>query len=152
MLKNPLLAAAGAVLLVPAVALAQDPAPTTPDTTPPSAVLKINTTLNTIDSVLGQGIVFSADPSEDLTYTAKLVVKSKGKSIVAAKSIRAGDLYNSGGGFVEQTIPRGSDSAVKKLIKIKKGSKVSATLTLSLKDTAGNTATVTKTVKLKKRY
>jgi hypothetical protein len=50
------------------------------------------------------------------------------------------------------SIARGSDSAVKQLVKIKKGKKVAVTLTLVLKDTAGNTKTVTKTVKLKRRY
>lgn len=87
-----------------------------------------------------------------MTYTGKVTIKSKGKTITVAKSIRAGDLYNSGGGFIEQTLPRSSDSAVKSLIKIKKGSKVAVTLTLVLKDTAGNSKTVKKTVKLKKRY
>ena len=147
MIKLPALVAVAA-LLVPGTALAQTP----PDTTPPDAVLKINTTLNSIDSMIGAGLTFSADPSEDMTYTAKATIKSKGKTVTVAKSIRDGDLYNQSGGFIEQSIPRGSDSAVKSLIKVKKGTKVAVTLTLVLKDTAGNTKTVTKTVKLKKRY
>ena len=137
-----------AALLMPSTALAQDP----PDTTPPDAVLQINTTLNTIDSMIGSGLTFGADPSEDLTYTAKATIKVKKKTITVAKSIREGQIYNASGGFVEQSIPRGSDSAVKNLIKVKKGKKVAVTLTLVLKDTAGNTKTITKTVKLKKRY
>jgi len=134
-------------LLVPGTALAQ-----TPDTTPPDAVLKVDTTLQSIDSMIGNGLTFSADPSEDLTYTAKATIKVKKKTYVVAKSVREGQIYNQSGGFVEQSIARGSDSAVKNLIKVKKGKKLAVTLTLVLKDTAGNTKTVTKTVKLKKRY
>ncbi len=115
-------------------------------------MLQINTTLNTIDSMIGNGLTFGADPSEDLTYTAKATIKVKKKTITVAKSIREGQIYNQSGGFVEQSIPHGSDSAVKNLIKVKKGKKVAVTLTLVLKDTAGNTKTITKTVKLKKRY
>jgi hypothetical protein len=147
MIKLSVLAAVTALLL-PGTALAQTP----PDTTPPDAVLQVNTTLNSIDSMIGNGLTFSADPSEDMTYTAKATIKVKGKTITVAKSIRDGDLYNQSGGFIEQSIPRGSDSAVKNLIKIKKGSKTAVTLTLVLKDTAGNKKTITKTVKLKKRY
>jgi hypothetical protein len=138
-----------AVLLLPGTALAQTPPA---DTTPPDAVLQINTTLNSIDSMIGNGLTFSADPSEDLTYTAKATIKVKGKAITVAKSIREGQIYNQSDGFVEQSIPHGSDSAVKALIKVKKGSKVAVTLTLVLKDTAGNTKTIKKTAKLKKRY
>jgi hypothetical protein len=137
-----------AAFLMPGTALAQTP----PDTTAPDVVLQINTTLNSIDSMIGTGLTFGADPSEDLTYTAKATIKVKKKTITVAKSIREGQVYNAGGGFVEQSIPRGSDSAVKHLIKVKKGAKVAVTLTLVLKDTAGNSKTVTKTVKLKKRY
>lgn len=141
------IAALVAALLVPQTALAQ-----TPDTTPPDAVLKVDTKLQSIDSMIGNGLTFSTDPSEDLTYTAKATIKVKKKTYVVAKSVREGQLYNQSGGFVEQSIARGSDSAVKQLVKIKKGTKVSVTLTLVLKDTAGNTKTVTKTVKLKRRY
>jgi hypothetical protein len=137
-----------ATLSFSGVAFAQTP----PDSTPPDAVLQINTTLNSVDSMIGNGLTFSADPSEDLTYTAKATIKVKKKTITVAKSIREGQIYNASGGFVEQSIPRGSDSAVKNLIKVKKGKKLAVTLTLVLKDTAGNTKTVTKTVKLKKRY
>lgn len=151
MLKKPvLLVVAAAALTVPAVALAQD-APA-PDTTPPSAVLKINTTLNSVESLVGPGLTFSADPSEDVTYTAKATTKIKGRTLVVARSIRTDAFYNQSGGFIEATIPRGSDSAIKPLYKVKKGKKLSVTLTVSLKDTAGNSATVKKTVKLKKRY
>ena len=115
-------------------------------------MLKVDTKLQSIDSMIGNGLTFSADPSEDLTYTAKATIKVKKKTYVVAKSVREGQLYNQSGGFVEQSIARGSDSAVKQLLKIKKGTKVSVTLTLVLKDTAGNTKTVTKTVKLKRRY
>lgn len=151
MTKTPLLAAAViTALAVPAVALAQDPAPA--DTTPPSAALKINTTLNSIDSMIGSGLTFSADPSEDVTYTAKATIKVKGRTVVVAKSLDARPFYDQSGGFIEASIPDAGDKAVKNLIKIKKGKKTSVTLTVSLKDTAGNTATVKKTVKLKKRY
>jgi hypothetical protein len=136
-----------AALLVPGTALAQ-----TPDTTPPDVVVQINTALNSVDSMIGNGLTFSVDPSEDLTYTASATIKVKKKKVTVAKSIREGQVYNGSDGFVEQSIPRGSDSAVKQLIKIKKGTKTAVTLTLVLKDTAGNTKTVTKTVKLKKRY
>ena len=146
MLKLTLLVVSAALLL-PGTALAQEP-----DTTAPDAVLQINATTNSLDSLIGNGLVFSADPSEDLTYTAKATIKVKKKTITVAKSIREGQIYNASGGFVEQSIPRGSDSAVKNLIKVKKGKKVAVTLTLVLKDTAGNTKTITKTVKLKKRY
>ena len=148
MIKLPVLSAVAALLL-PGTALAQTPPA---DTTPPDAALQINTTLNSIDSMIGNGLTFGADPSEDLTYTAKATIKVKGKTITVAKSIREGQIYNQADGFVEQSIPHGSDSAVKQLIKVKKGSKVAVTLTLVLKDTAGNTKTVKKTVKLKKRY
>lgn len=150
--KSLLALAASAALLVPAAAaVAQEPAPT-PDTTPPSAVLKINTTLNSIDSMIGSGLSFEADPSEDVTYTAKATIKVKGKTIVVAKSIDTRNFYNQSGGFIEASIPDAGAKAEKALIKIKKGKKTSVTLTVSLKDTAGNTATVKKTVKLKKRY
>ena len=111
---KPAVAALVAALLVPGTALAQ-----TPDTTPPDAVLKIDTTLQSIDSMIGNGLTFSADPSEDLTYTAKATIKVKKKTYVVAKSVREGQLYNQSGGFVEQSIARGSDSAVKQLVKIK---------------------------------
>ena len=146
-MRKPLLLASAALAVAAPVALAQEA-----DTTPPTAVIKISTTLQSLDSLIGNGLVFSADPSEDMTYTAKATLVSGGKKVVVAKSIREGDLFNSGGGFVEQSLARGSDSAVRVLQKIKKGKKLPVTLTLKLKDTAGNTKTVTKTVKLKKRY
>jgi hypothetical protein len=146
----PLLVALSALAAVPAIAAAQEPA--TPDTTKPTAVLKIDTKLQSIDSMIGGGLTFSADPSEDVTYTGKVTIKVKKKTVVVAKSIDTRNFYNQSGGFIEATFPRASDSAVKKLQQIKKGTRTAVTLTLDLKDTAGNTSTVTKTVKLKKRY
>ncbi len=146
MRKTPLLAllATGAL---PAVAAAQ-----VADTTPPSVVIKIDTKLQSVDSLIGNGLTFSVDPSEDLTYTAKASFRYHGKTYVAAKSIREGQVYDQSGGFVEQTIPHGGSSAVRIEQRLKKGKSLSVTLVLALKDTAGNTATATKTVKLKKRY
>lgn len=150
--KSLLALAASAALLVPATAaLAQEPAPA-PDTTPPSAALKINTTLNSIDSMIGSGLTFEADPSEDLTYTAKATIKVKGKTIVVAKSLDVRPLISQSGDFIEVSIPDAGAKAERALIKIKKGKKAAVTLTLALKDTAGNTATAKKTVKLKKRF
>ena len=147
-MRTPIALAALAVAAsVPAVAVAQDA-----DTTPPSAVVQVNTTLNSIDSLEGPGLTFGLDPSEDITYTGKATVKIKGKTVTVAKSIRDNDVFNASGGFVEQSMPRGSDSAVLKLTKLKKGTKLAVTLTLSIKDTAGNKATVKKVFKLKKRY
>ena len=45
-----------------------------------------------------------------------------------------------------------TDESVRRGAQGRQGTKVSVTLTLVLKDTAGNTKTVTKTVKLKRRY
>lgn len=152
MTKKPLLAAVAALgLAAPAIAVAQD-VPTTPDTTPPTAKLKIDTTLNSVDSLVGNGLSFSADPSEDTTWTAKATIKVKKKTYVVARSVRVGNLLNQSGGFVEFSIPRGSDSAVEQLINVKKGAKVAVTLTVTLTDTAGNRGTATRTVKLEKRY
>jgi hypothetical protein len=146
MRKTPLLAlvAAGAF---PAIAPAQ-----VADTTPPSVVIKIDTKLQSVDSLIGNGLTFSIDPSEDLTFTAKATFRYKGKTYTAAKSIREGQAYNQSAGFIEQTIPHGGSTAVKIEQKLKKGKSLSVTLVLSLKDTAGNKATAKKTVKLKKRY
>ena len=146
MRKTPLLVLA-AVAAFPAIAPAQ-----VADTTPPSVVIKIDTKLQSVNSLIGNGLTFSIDPSEDLTFTAKATFKSRGKTYVAAKSIREGQAFNQSGGFIEQTIPHGGSSAVRAEQKIKKGKSISLTLVLSLKDAAGNTATAKKTVKLKKRY
>lgn len=152
MTKKPLIAAVAALgLAVPAVALAQE-GPATPDTTPPTAKLRIDTTLNSVDSLLGNGLSFSADPSEDTTWTAKATFRVGKRTYVVAKSVRVGNLLNQSGDFVEFSIPRGSDRAVKQLVQVKKGRKIAVTLTMTLTDTAGNRGTATKTVKLKKRY
>lgn len=144
-------ATATTALIAAGTAIAQDAAPA-PDTTPPSALIKISTITNSLDALIGSGLTFSVDPSEDVSYTATATIKSKGKTVVVAKSIRSNDIYNQSGGFIEQTIPHGSNTAAKTLIKIKRGKKAAVTLTLSLSDTAGNKATVKKTVTLKKRY
>jgi len=150
MLKPSVLAAALAVAVtVPAVALAQESAP---DTTAPSAALKIDTALNSVESLLGAGLTFAADPSEDATWTAKATTRVKGRTITVAKSIRTGAFSDQSGGLVEATIPRTSDRALKPLRTLRRGKKLSVTLTVVLKDAAGNSATVKKTVKLKKRY
>jgi hypothetical protein len=142
------LAASAAVLVPAAAAVAQEPAP---DTTPPSAVLKISTTLNSIDAMIGSGLTFGVDPSEDVTYTAKATIKVKGRTVVVARSIHERSLSNQSGGFVEATMPDAGAKAEKTLMRIKKGKRTAVTLSVSLKDTAGNRATVTKTVKLRKR-
>ncbi len=146
MRKSPLLVLAAAAAF-PAIAPAQ-----VADTTPPSVVIKIDTKLQSVNSLIGNGLTFSIDPSEDLTFTAKATFRYRGKTYVAAKSIREGQAYNQAGGFIEQTIPHGGASATRVLQKLKKGKSLSVTLALSLKDTAGNKATAKKTVRLKKRY
>lgn len=72
MRQSPLLGVALAAAALPAAAIAQ-----APDATPPSVVLQVSTTTQSLDSMIDNGLVFNSDQSENLTYTAKVAVTLK---------------------------------------------------------------------------
>ncbi|WP_354697724.1 hypothetical protein DSM112329_03363 [Paraconexibacter sp. AEG42_29] len=122
-----------------------------PDRVAPSAIVRVSTVLNSIESLAG-GFAIAVDPSEDLTYTGRVTMRYKGRTLVLAATTRRESLFNSGGGFVRRTIPRGSTTTFVLANTLRKGTVVPVTVTLKLRDGAGNTSTVTRVVKLKKRY
>src|SRR4051794_17073093 len=109
-----------------------------PDTAPPDALIKIDTTLNSLDSVTGNGLVFSLDPSEDLATPAPRRSSPRARPSSSPSRSASGRSTTKSGGYIEQSFLHGGDGAVKTLQKIRKATKLAVTVTLDLVDTAGN--------------